>query len=48
MRSTAIINHSANINTETAAEYRQAYHDSAVVKNALQARQYSKGACCRF
>jgi len=43
MRSTAIINHSQNISRETAVEYRQAYRESAVVKNALQARQHTKG-----
>eukprot|EP01032_Pedospumella_encystans_P009878 gene9878-11592_t len=43
MRSTAIINHSQNISRDTALEYRQAYRESAVVKNALQARQHTKG-----
>ncbi len=43
MRSTAIINHSQNISRDKAVEYRQAYRESAVVKNALQARQHTKG-----
>jgi acyl-coenzyme A synthetase/AMP-(fatty) acid ligase len=42
-RSTAIINTSKNITKETAVEYRTAYRESAVVKNALQQRQYTKG-----
>jgi hypothetical protein len=43
MRSTAIINHSKNISRETALEYRTAYRESAVVKNALQVRMNAKG-----
>jgi hypothetical protein len=50
MRSTAIINKSTNISKDTAMEYRTAYRESAVVKNALQQRQHQKGAmralCC--
>jgi hypothetical protein len=43
MRSTAIINKSTNITADTALEYRTAYRESAVVKNALQQRQHLKG-----
>jgi hypothetical protein len=49
MRSTAIINKSTNISKDTAMEYRTAYRESAVVKNALQQRQHQKGmSACVF
>ncbi|KAJ1425791.1 hypothetical protein B484DRAFT_420089, partial [Ochromonadaceae sp. CCMP2298] len=43
LRSGGIINHSSSISAQTASEYRQAYRDSAVVKNALQGRANRRG-----